>query len=125
MFSFGFLFGPLIGSVLLGIYGFQGLFTGTVVMFTVVLGLSFLIKPTAKKESQKKDFEVKSYEEPKAPNMLKNRALLLPFVAFTLLHVGQWIYLLNMPLYMKNYLGSRRVRSAYLQVYVRALKCRS
>ncbi|WP_411843442.1 MFS transporter [Salinicoccus sp. HZC-1] len=105
MFSFGFLFGPLIGSVLLGVYGFQGLFTGTVIMFIAVLGLSFLIKPAAKKEVRKTDFEIKTYEEPKAPNLLKNRTLLLPFVAFTMLHVGQWMYLLNMPLYVTNYLG--------------------
>lgn len=105
MFSFGFLFGPLIGSVLLGIYGFRGLFTGTVIVFTVVLALSFLIRPAAKKKVPETDFEIKNYEEPKAPNLMKNMTLLLPFVAFTMLHVGQWMYLLNMPLYVTNYLG--------------------
>lgn len=104
MFSFGFLFGPLIGSVLLGIYGFQGLFSGTVIMFIIVLGLSFLIEPATNRKEQKSDVEIMNYEEPKAPNLLKNMPLLLPFVAFIMLHVGQWMYLLNMPLYVTNYL---------------------
>lgn len=104
MFSFGFLFGPLIGSVLLGIYGFQGLFSGTVIMFIIVLGLSFLIKPATNRKEKKSDVEIMNYEEPKAPNLLKNMPLLLPFVAFIMLHVGQWMYLLNMPLYVTNYL---------------------
>ena len=104
MFSFGFLFGPLIGSVLLGIYGFQGLFSGTVIMFIIVLGLSFLIKPATNRKEKKSDVEIMNYEELKAPNLLKNMPLLLPFVAFIMLHVGQWMYLLNMPLYVTNYL---------------------
>src|SRR5699024_7028608 len=33
MFSFGFLFGPLVGSLLLARYDFTGLFFGTVIMF--------------------------------------------------------------------------------------------
>lgn len=104
-FSFGFLFGPLIGSVLLGIYGFQGLFTGTVAVFVIVLGMSFLIRPAAKRVVPQTEIEVVNYGEPEAPNLLKNTALLLPFVAFIMLHVGQWMYLLNMPLYVTNYLG--------------------
>lgn len=105
MFSFGFLFGPLVGSVLLGIYGFRGLFTGTVIMFIVVLGLSFLIRPAAKKEVPERSIDIMNYEEPKAPNLMRNMMLLIPFAAFIMLHVGQWMYLLNMPLYVTNYLG--------------------
>src|SRR5699024_12300460 len=69
MFSFGFLFGPLIGSVLLGIYGFKGLFSGTVIMFIVVLGLSFFIRPSAGKVVPETSLDVMNYEEPKAPNL--------------------------------------------------------
>lgn len=105
MFSFGFLFGPLIGSVLLGIYGFKGLFSGTVIMFIVVLGLSFFIRPSAGKVVPETSLDIMNYEEPKAPNLMKNMMLLIPFSAFTMLHVGQWMYLLNMPLYVTNYLG--------------------
>ncbi|MCG1010246.1 MFS transporter [Salinicoccus sp. ID82-1] len=106
MFSFGFLFGPLIGSVLIGIYGFNGLFTGTVIMFMLVLGLSILIKP-ARRVAPQSAANIRSYEEKKAPNILKTPALLLPFMAFTMLHVGQWMYLLNMPLYVTNFLGEQ------------------
>lgn len=41
MFSFGFLFGPLVGSILLARYDFTGLFFGTVIMFAVVFMSSF------------------------------------------------------------------------------------
>lgn len=105
MFSFGFLFGPLIGSVLIGIYGFNGLFTGTVIMFILVLGLSFLIRPAEEKVVPQNAVDIKNYEEKIAPNLLRTPALLLPFIAFTMLHVGQWMYLLNMPLYVTKYLG--------------------
>ncbi|GAB3066297.1 sugar efflux transporter [Salinicoccus sesuvii] len=111
MFSFGFLFGPLIGSVLLGIYGFNGLFTGTVLMFILVLCLSILIKPAKKRVAPQSAATIRDYEGNRPPNILKTPALLLPFVAFTMLHVGQWMYLLNMPLYVTQYLeaGERGV----------------
>lgn len=43
MFSFGFLFGPLIGALLLGVNGYAGLFTGTVtiILFTLMLQVFF------------------------------------------------------------------------------------
>ncbi|MDO5360765.1 MAG: MFS transporter, partial [Jeotgalicoccus sp.] len=104
MFSFGFLFGPLVGSILLARYDFTGLFFGTVIMFAVVFMSSFLIKnsnPPAVEQS----IEITSYEEPKSPNLLTNMGLFIPFIAFVFLHVGQWMYLLNMPLFVTGYLG--------------------
>ena len=103
-FSFGFLFGPLIGSLLLAGFGFKGLFSGTVITFTIVLILSLMIKPVKRKEVTAVQSTPVLLNE-KAPNMLKNWKLLLPFIAFTMLHVGQWMYLLNMPLYVTQYLG--------------------
>lgn len=64
MFSFGFLFGPLVGSLLLARFDFVGLFCGTVIMFLVVFMASFLIKnsiPPAVSD----EIELTSFEEKK------------------------------------------------------------
>ncbi|MCE5047857.1 sugar efflux transporter [Staphylococcus equorum] len=102
MFSFGFLFGPLIGALLLGVNGYAGLFTGTVtiILFTLMLQVFFF-----------KDIKTKqtttdvNHIEAKAPNMLHDKALFVPFSAFILLHIGQWMYTLNMPLFVTKYLN--------------------
>ncbi|MGO1419559.1 sugar efflux transporter [Staphylococcus equorum] len=102
MFSFGFLFGPLIGALLLGVNGYAGLFTGTVtiILFTLMLQVFFF-----------KDIKTKqtttdvNHIEAKAPNMLHDTALIVPFLAFILLHIGQWMYTLNMPLFVTKYLN--------------------
>lgn len=104
MFSFGFLFGPLVGSLLLARYDFTGLFFGTVIMFTVVFIASFLIK-NSNPPAVDKTIEITNYEEPKSPNLMKSLTLFIPFIAFVFLHVGQWMYLLNMPLFVTGYLG--------------------
>src|SRR5699024_12802039 len=96
MFSFGFLFGPLVGSLLLARFEFVGLFCGTVIMFLVDFMASFLIKnsiPPAVSD----EIVLTSFEEKKSPNLLKNLTLLLPFLAFTFLDVGQCSSLLNVP----------------------------
>ncbi|MGJ5709568.1 sugar efflux transporter [Staphylococcus equorum] len=102
MFSFGFLFGPLIGALLLGVNGYAGLFTGTVtiILFTLMLQVFFF-----------KDIKTKqtttdvNHIEAKAPNMLHDKSLFVPFLAFILLHIGQWMYTLNMPLFVTKYLN--------------------
>lgn len=102
MFSFGFLFGPLIGSMLLLKYDFTGLFIGTVIMFLTVFVTTLFIKPP------KKELEVipaHMLEESEAPKLLKNKIIFVPFLAFVFLQMGQWMYLLNMPLYVTRVLG--------------------
>ena len=42
-----------------------------------------------------------------APNMLKDKTLFIPFIAFILLHIGQWMYTMNMPLFVTEYLKER------------------
>ena len=39
--------------------------------------------------------------------MLKDKALFIPFIAFILLHIGQWMYTMNMPLFVTEYLKER------------------
>lgn len=105
MFSFGFLFGPLVGSILLARYDFTGLFFGTVIMFAVVFMSSFLIKNSSAPAVASDTIEITNYEEPKSPNLLTSGTLFIPFIAFVFLHVGQWMYLLNMPLFVTGYLN--------------------
>lgn len=104
MFSFGFLFGPLIGSILLIKYDFMGLFIGAIFMFlTVFVSTLFISNP--KKQSEQDIIPAQMLGETEAPKLFKTPALLIPFIAFTFLQVGQWSYLLNMPLYVTNFLG--------------------
>lgn len=111
MFSFGFLFGPLVGTVLLSKFGYDGLFGGTIVLYSIVLlAMIFLFKDI---KVEKKSY-VKGYVEPIAPNLLKDMYLLIPFLGFVCLHIGQWMYTLNMPLFVTEYLGESENNVGYL-----------
>lgn len=102
MFSFGFLFGPLIGTLLLSLNGYSGLFGGTItiILFTLLLQV-FFFKDI---KTNKKNVTDITHIEKAAPNMLRDKKLFVPFLAFILLHIGQWMYTLNMPLYVTKYL---------------------
>ena len=104
MFSFGFLFGPLIGSILIARYDFTGLFVGTVVIFMVVFVVTLFIKPT----KVDREVSISQIDEKSAPSLISAPVLILPFIAIILLYVGQWGYLLNMPLYVTEVLGEDR-----------------
>lgn len=103
MFSFGFLFGPLIGSRLISLNGYAGLFGGTVaiLLFTLILQIFFYKDLNLKPQEQ---VSGTAHVEKTAPNMLKDISLLIPFIAFILLHIGQWMYTLNMPLFVTKHL---------------------
>ncbi|PCF65519.1 MFS transporter [Staphylococcus intermedius] len=102
MFSFGFLFGPLVGNILNQSWGYSGLFGGTVaIILTTLLLQVFFFKDVKAKKPIRDSVET----ERNAPSMLKHRYLIVPFVAFVLLHIGQWMYTLNMPLFVTQYLN--------------------
>lgn len=103
MFSFGFLFGPLIGAYLIQFMGYAGLFGGTVfiLLFTLILQ-NFFYKDL--NLSAKEQVGGTANIEKTAPNMLKDKTLFIPFIAFILLHIGQWMYTMNMPLFVTDYL---------------------
>nr|WP_277601890.1 sugar efflux transporter [Macrococcus armenti] len=111
MFSFGFLFGPLVGTILLKKFGFAGIFGGTIALYVVVL-LSFLFFYEDIKVE--KPAYNKGRIEPVAPNLLKDMYLLIPFLAFVFLHIGQWMYTLNMPLFVTEYLKDDEANVGYL-----------
>ncbi|EHT6561871.1 sugar efflux transporter [Staphylococcus pseudintermedius] len=101
MFSFGFLFGPLVGNILNQSWGYSGLFGGTVaIILTTLLLQVFFFKDI----KAKKPVRDSIMTEQDAPSMLKHRYLIVPFIAFVLLHIGQWMYTLNMPLFVTQYL---------------------
>ncbi|MGS4057249.1 sugar efflux transporter [Staphylococcus pseudintermedius] len=101
MFSFGFLFGPLVGNILNQSWGYSGLFGGTVaIILTTLLLQVFFFKDIKAKKTVRDSIMT----EQDAPSMLKHRYLIVPFIAFVLLHIGQWMYTLNMPLFVTQYL---------------------
>src|SRR5699024_929554 len=104
MFSFGFLFGPLIGSVLLIRYNFIGLFIGAIFMFFMVFVSTLFIR-NKKVPREQEVIPAQMLGEAEAPKLFKTPALLIPFIAFTFLQMGQWSYLLNMPIYVTQFLG--------------------
>lgn len=111
MFSFGFLFGPLVGTVLLKKFGFAGIFGGTILLYIIVL-LSFLF--FYQEVKVEKPAHAKGHIEPVAPNLLKDTYLLIPFLAFVFLHIGQWMYTLNMPLFVTEFLNADEANVGYL-----------
>lgn len=111
MFSFGFLFGPLIGTILLSTRGYAGLFGGTIVIIMLTLLLQIIFFKDVKEEQT---IVTSHTVEKTAPNMLKDIRILIPFLAFILLHIGQWMYTLNMPLYVTQVLGEDEKYVGYL-----------
>ncbi|RXK17959.1 sugar efflux transporter [Macrococcus sp. DPC7161] len=111
MFSLGFLFGPLVGTVLLNKFGYDGLFGGTVVLYVVVMVTMLFffkdIKVTPVKVTSRQ-------VETRAPNLLRDKYLLVPFLAFVMLHVGQWMYTLNMPLFVTEYINGKEADVGHL-----------
>lgn len=111
MFSLGFLFGPFIGSQLIELNGYTALFGGTVaiLLFTLVLQVFFYQNLPVEHQISSQQHVEKS-----APNMFRDKALFIPFIAFILLHIGQWMYTMNMPLFVTNYLKERDSYVGYL-----------
>ena len=99
MFSFGFLFGPLIGTGLLALNGYAGLFGGTIAVILFTLTLQLVFFKDIKTAPKGRCYPCRK----SAPNMLKDLTLPVPFIAFILLHIGQWMHT-NMPLFAINYL---------------------
>ena len=46
--------------------------------------------------------------------ILKDKSLFIPFIAFILLHIGQWMYTMNMPLFVTDYLNEKERYVGYL-----------
>lgn len=99
MFSLGFITGPLIGSVLLNRYGFQGVFMSTALIFLLngMLAFCFIKTPVSQKGS--------GFKKPVPMRLHQNPRVLLPFLVLTLLYTAHWINNLNISLFIINTLG--------------------
>ena len=103
MFSFGFY---LVHSLVHISFNLWAIYGGTVIilLFTLLLQIFFYKDLNLTINEQVKDT---ASIEITAPNMLKDKALFIPFIAFILLHIGQWMYTMNMPLFVTEYLKER------------------
>jgi predicted MFS family arabinose efflux permease len=97
--------------VLLSKFGYDGLFGGTILLYLIVLVSMILLFRDVTTE---RPTRTQNYIEPVAPNLLKDMYLLIPFLAFVMLHVGQWMYTLNMPLFVTEYLQESENNVGYL-----------
>ena len=106
MFSFGFYLVHSLVHTSFNSMGYAGLFGGTVIilLFTLLLQIFFYKDLNVSINDQVKDT---ASIEITAPNMLKDKTLFIPFIAFILLHIGQWMYTMNMPLFVTEYLKER------------------
>ncbi|WP_019912557.1 sugar efflux transporter [Paenibacillus sp. HW567] len=100
MFSLGFIAGPLVGSVLIAHFGFQGIFMSTTLVFLLnaLLMLSFIKNPAAVQQQ--------TASSPRQPVKLhQSTGVLVPFLVLTLLYSGHWMNNLNISLFITNTLG--------------------
>lgn len=104
--SLGFLIGPLGGTLILGIAGYNGLFVGTSAIFLIIAALVvFFLRnqsntiPTKKKNKSQTSVSI-----------FKNRQIRYPFFAFILLFAVNAINAINTPLFIVNELhGSHAI----------------
>ena len=91
--------------------GYSGLFGGTIaiILFTLILQIFFYQNLPAEQQ-----ISSQQHVEKAAPNMFKDKTLLVPFIAFILLHIGQWMYTMNMPLFVTDYLKEKEGYVGYL-----------
>ena len=59
----------------------------SIILFTLILQVFFF-----KDIKTKKSVSDVTHVEAEAPNMLRDKRLFVPFAAFILLHIGQWMY---------------------------------
>jgi MFS transporter, SET family, sugar efflux transporter len=98
--SLGVLSGPLFGTLLLSQFGYNGLFTGTSIIFLLNVILVFLFlgdRKTENKMNQKTEQNVSS--------PVKNTKTRLLFIAFVILFTVSAVNFINTPLFIANELG--------------------
>ncbi len=96
LFSLGFLLGPLLGTIILGVFGYRGLFIGTsMILISIFFVVFAYLRRRSKEEKDTLSVTMHSII-PKAPRPAIRR----PFIAFMLLFVCSFAYNLNTPLFI-------------------------
>jgi MFS transporter, SET family, sugar efflux transporter len=98
--SLGFLIGPLVGTFILGILGYKGLFLGTSAIYLTIASLVFFFLQK-RKSVQHDDRKRKSTGK----SSLENRKIMQPLIALTFLFVVNAINGINTPLFIVNELN--------------------
>ncbi|MCJ7843203.1 sugar efflux transporter [Lederbergia sp. NSJ-179] len=93
LFSLGFLIGPLIGTVLLAAFGYNGLFLGTTTIFILLSALVYFFLPKRKMANTPKP----KVQKPTLFSV-ETKRLFLPFFAFILLFSVVAVNSMNTPL---------------------------
>jgi MFS family permease len=95
LFSLGFLIGPLGGTLILGYFGYSGLFVGTTAIFLIIalLVLFFL---------QKRKVVKGKTEKREGTPSIRNREIIQPLIAFIFLFAVNAINGINTPLFIVN-----------------------
>ncbi|QNF30085.1 sugar efflux transporter [Metabacillus elymi] len=102
--SLGFLVGPLVGTLILGISGYEGILLGAVFIYLTVASLVFFFLQKRKVVKNNND-NSKSL----GTFSLKSKQILHPFIAFIFLFMVNAINLIITPLFIVNELqGSHR-----------------
>ncbi|MCM3782312.1 sugar efflux transporter [Neobacillus mesonae] len=93
--SLGFLGGPLIGTVILGTIGYEGLFIGTSAIFLIIASLVLLFLPKRRAVQKKGSANA-------VPISVSRRPVWLPFIAFIFLFAVNAINGIITPLFIVN-----------------------
>lgn len=95
--SLGFLIGPLFGTIILGVLGYNGLFIVTSAIFLTIATLVYLFlqKRTPIQNSSKKKTSENTFS-------IKSKQVQLPFLAFIFLFAVNAINGINTPLFIVN-----------------------
>lgn len=95
LFSLGFVIGPLVGTIILGVLGYQGLFIGTAIIFLIIASVIFIFL-------KKRSVQSKTKKRVADVVQLKNKKIWQPLIAFVFLLALNSINGLNTPLFIVN-----------------------
>ncbi|UAL52670.1 sugar efflux transporter [Bacillus sp. CMF21] len=98
--SLGFLIGPLVGTFILGVLGYKGLFLGTSAIYLTIASLVFFFLQK-RKSVQPDDRKRKST----GSSSLENRKIMQPLIALVFLFAVNAINGINTPLFIVNELN--------------------
>ena len=115
LFSMGFLVGPLVGSILLTGFGYEGVFLGTFSGFIGIAVLVLVLLRQGQGVGIKPTVNVRSIQNIEGGHIgLRNKYVLLPFITLILLNMCNVAYNLNIPLFVVNELHGTNTQAGWV-----------